>query len=473
VAVIKFLNIPSGWTVSVNHSNYTFTITAPATINNSNKEGEAIILVSDNDKNTIMRIINFNANSNIQNEEGYITIDGYSGNTITIYYTDNTLETINKNADNIFVTPVNNKIINNIVLEGGVTIIAGREADGSVISLKIAGGNLVFRNAVEGYIPIGTYSEFQLINKALSGSYRQEANLDLLNIEWTPIGRSSSPYFNGTFEGNNYTIANLKISGNNNTIGLFGQSNSGTIRNVHVISGTVFGTRSVGGICGYNIYGSISGCSNASLVFGEAEVGGICGESLGSSSSIKNCYNTGAVLGSDRFIGGICGDASSPITACYNTGSISGISTIIGGICGTVHSSPITACYNTGAISGRNDVGGICGSNGSYSTITACYSIGSVSGSNDNVGGVCGTIYSYATITACYWKDITNDKADYGIGISQSNTGATKFAANAWPISGTHQQWGIGDGSGDGKYWKSLGSWNGGNSIYPKLWFEE
>jgi hypothetical protein len=350
--------------------------------------------------------------------------------------------------------PANNKIIESIVLEGGTTIIAGRKADGSIISLKLSEGHLVLRTAIEGYIPIGTYEEFQLINAPLelSGSYRQEANLDLLNIEWAPIGNNPFiAYFSGIFDGSNHTLANLKISGNEYYVGLFG-CNRGTIRNVHIISGSVSGGNYVGGVCGSNSCGTnydyisalISKCSNACLVSGVNYVGGVCGSShsySGSASSylsshISACYNTGSVSGSGDYVGGVCGhsysyssfSSSCPysyITSCYNTGSVSGNSRV-GGVCGSSDSqsissaeysySYITACYNTGSVLGKDNVGGICGENysSSYGTsssdIIACYNTGSVSG-NSNVGGVCGYSYSRAfstgpssssDITACY-----------------------------------------------------------------------
>jgi hypothetical protein len=172
------------------------------------------------------------------------------------------------------------------------------------------------------------------------------------------------------------------------------------------------------------------------------------------------------------YVGGVCGYNYSTITACYNTGSVTVESRLgigpVGGVCG-YNSSTITACYNTGSVSGNSQVGGVCGYDYSNSTITACYNTGSVSG-NSYVGGVCG-YNSSSSIIACYWKDITGDKADYGIG--NNIAGTSIFALVAWPTPETHQQWGTGYGSGDGKYWKSLGSWNGGNPIYPKLWFEE
>jgi hypothetical protein len=128
---------------------------------------------------------------------------------------------------------------------------------------------------------------------------------------------------------------------------------------------------------------------------------------------------------------------SSSSSAPYNSNSFS--------------SSSIIACYNTGSVSGSSNVGGVYGS----SSVSSHYYSSSFS------------------ITACYWQDITGDNADYGIGKPASNISTIIFALGAWPITGTHQQWGTGDGSGNGKYWKALGGWNGGNPVYPTLWFEE
>jgi hypothetical protein len=453
VVIIKFLDIPAGWKASVDYSALAFTITAPATFDSDNSGGEAILLISDNDQNVITRTINLVANDGDDGGDdgggddggdgtaGHIEIDGYSGNTLTIYYTNGTNSAITQSADNSFAVPANHKIIESIVLEGGTTIIAGREADGSVISFKIAGGSLVFRAAVEGYIPIGTYAEFQLINMistARNGSYKQDADLDLFELEWTPVGTSSSSAFSGKFDGDNHTIANLKISISGDSQGLFGH-NRGTVSNVHVISGSVSGRNSVGGVCGYNS-GSISQCSNACLVSGSSDVGGVCGYSR----SITACHNTGAVSGSGNNIGGVCGYSYSSITTCYNTGPVSGSSNV-GGVCGSCSSvayspssssSSIAACYNTGPVSGSSNVGGVCGysnsssSNNDYSSstitaasITACYNTGSVSGSGNYVGGVCGysnssspsdDSSSSSSIRVCYNTGSVSGNSDVG-----------------------------------------------------------
>jgi hypothetical protein len=453
VAIIKFLDVPNGWQATVNYTESKFMVTAPATVNDANKSGEVTILISDNVQHTIIRTITFTANTGDSDSDDatVIAIEGYSDNTMTVYYADNTQRSLTKNIDGVFAVPNNGKVIHSITLDRSTTIIIGRKADGSTIQLRLINGNLTLRDAVNEYIPIGTYSEFQLINANLSelidanlsDRYKQEADLDLLNLEWTPIGGNPS-LFQGTFDGDHHTIANLKITGNNYNAGLFGNVFNGIITNVHIISGSVSGSITVGGVCGSfaNVTPySFSNCSNASSVSGTGQVGGICGSS---GSTITACYNTGSVSGND-YIGGICGSIYGAITACYNTGSVSG-NGCIGGICGTLGnhiSSSIIACYNIGSVSGTDQVGGICGSKSSS---------------------------SYGTITACFWKDIPDDNAEYSIGADGdnnnqgSNTNTAIFDILAWPSLS------IGWGTPP---WKSLGGWNGGNPIYPKLHFED
>ncbi|MDR0698821.1 MAG: DUF4988 domain-containing protein, partial [Tannerella sp.] len=63
VAIIEFVNIPNGWKVSVNQSLSIFSVTAPSTFNNNNKGGRATILISDNGQHTIIRTVNFTADT--------------------------------------------------------------------------------------------------------------------------------------------------------------------------------------------------------------------------------------------------------------------------------------------------------------------------------------------------------------------------------------------------------------------------
>ncbi|MDR1198896.1 MAG: hypothetical protein LBK94_07810 [Prevotellaceae bacterium] len=206
-------------------------------------------------------------------------------------------------------------------------------------------------------------------------------------------------------------------------------------------SGTVSNTDEyVGGVCGYNYDGKIWACYNTGSVSGKNHAGGISGYNS-TEGTINACYNIGTVLATVNNAGGVCGRNRNNITACYNTGFVSAGGNNIGGICG-LNDARITACYSTGSLMGNSNVGGVAGENNS-------------------------------TVTACYWKDITGDNADYGIGNQGSNDNATPFGENAWPDVVENAEWGIGDGSGSGKYWKSLGGWNNGNPVHPKLFFEQ
>ncbi|MDR2064210.1 MAG: Ig-like domain-containing protein [Prevotellaceae bacterium] len=429
----------------------------------------------------------------------YLKLDllQYAGNTVAITYTDGGTENLTRNNDGYFHINKSNKTLKSITLEGGSPILIGRKTDAD-LTFKTSGAGIAFRNAVNDTVPIGSYAELQLIDTQLHGIYEQEADIDLMNEEWTPIG-TYQRYFDGVFNGSVYTLANLKITGNKAYVGLFGASaNIGISRicNVHIISGSVSGQFGVGSICGGAFAGRISNCYSACTVSGtDIQIGGICGLSL--EGSILNCYYSGVVSNTDKYTGGICGyNYNGRILTCYNTGSVSGkdyaggisgynttlanitacynMGTVLannnyaGGICGA-NLKDVIACYNTGSVSaGGNNAGGVCGRN--TANITACYNTGYLLGSN-NVGGIIGE--NAATVTACYWKDVAGDDADYGIGSLASNTGAIPFSASAWPNAAENAEWGIGDGSGSGKYWKSLGGWNSGNPVYPKLYFEQ
>jgi hypothetical protein len=298
----------------------------------------------------------------------------------------------------------------------GKTYLIGRAVDAAnPIHLKFDGnGELVFRDAsADGFIPIGSYAEFQKIRDHTQNNYRQEADLDLMNEEWTPVANDGIDFF-GEFDGAGKEISNLKITGNVNPKGLF-RVNWGTIRNVHIVSGTITAGsgNSIGGICGSNCVQIIS-CTNAATVSGTSGT---------------------------NFVGGVAGNN--------------------GGDVGTV-----IACYNTGAVSGGNYVGGVVGWNySSYATaVTACYNTGTVTGSGNYVGGVAG--YNEGTVTACYWESTT---ATNGIGGGNGTVdGVNGFTLSDYFTPSGSDAWGTGTGEENG-WWKP-GTTDG--SHLPKLWFE-
>jgi hypothetical protein len=194
-------------------------------------------------------------------------------------------------------------------LPGTTTEVLVGRPSGSVgehgVHLKLNGGGgsytLEHRTADgDGFIPIGSYAEFQLIYDLanlpnLGKKYKQEAELDLLGDkdgngtigagglgdtyeEWMRIGNNANR-FTGTFDGDNKGLRNIYINESSNYQGLFGATGVGsTISNIHIRSGTVTGGGSnVGGVVGSSL-GTLTNCSNGSRVTGGGSyVGGVVG----------------------------------------------------------------------------------------------------------------------------------------------------------------------------------------------------
>ena len=246
---------------------------------------------------------------------------------------------------------------------------------------------------------ISTGAQLAYLAQQVNGGVNYSGNcfkltddINLNNIEWTPIGTGNS--FNGTFDGDGKIISNLKIgsSGSRNTTfefaGLFGFISGGTVKNVGVVNTAIYSSRS-------NTY-----------------VGGLVGGCL--SSTMENCYATGTVMaGEVGYVGGLVGDfISSAIKNSYATCNVTGGNNNekTGGLIGEVDSSTVENSYATGNVTGGSDgySGGLAGIvvsiQGTNSNVTNCYATGIVTGgSGTYAGGLFGAFVS-STATYCYWN---------------------------------------------------------------------
>lgn len=266
-------------------------------------------------------------------------------------------------------------------------------------------------------------------------------NINLGNVDWTPIGLSHTVCFKGDIDGGNNLISGLNIeytqekSAPSQYIGMFGYlyGNVDSLR----VEGSVslgVGSRSdnvhVGGIVGHahdvNVFngcvftgnitcevnatshvGSISGfsgvngpqylgCSaktnivvrnqlNTSSAY--AQVGGITSGSGGGSGTIavKGCFFEGDInVNGNVRAGGILGYLfGGSIKACKNTANITVVSqnTSMGGICGFVRDGEIIACYNKGDLTVTN---------------------GATNSNEPGIGGITGAMRSERKLVACY-----------------------------------------------------------------------
>lgn len=153
-----------------------------------------------------------------------------------------------------------------------------------------------------------------------------------------------------------------------------------------------------GGLCGQNSYGAIRYSqakgdliSEGSLYYGYetiCRVGGFCG--YNSAGTIESCYSTGSVIcgpveiGQGEESGGFCGrnagSEESGIYNCYSTGDV---------ICGSIIES-----FNR-----ERWIGGFCGTN--EAMIKNSYSTGTIYTDAVEKAGFC--YVNYDTIEGCFW----------------------------------------------------------------------
>ena len=237
-----------------------------------------------------------------------------------------------------------------------------------------------------------------------------DKNIDLTGKDWTPIGTSFDNSYTGTFDGGGHTITGLTITTKDQFVGLFGYLNrAGTVKNVvmegiQITSNHMFGN--TGGVAGFS-WGTIENCSVSGSVSGTKCVGGVVGAQK--AGSITGCSSSATVKGTVD-VGGVAGEKWGSMTACYATGNVT---------------LEIDSPKN---LSG----GGLVGFNGG-SSVLACYATGNVTSTgsstgNVHIGGFLGD--NYTTVTACYWKN----NHEQGIGYNKKSTGATK-------VDGTDVTW--------------------------------
>ena len=218
--------------------------------------------------------------------------------------------------------------------------------------------------------------------------------------DWTPIQQ-----YGGTFDGAQHTISGIYcVSDTIDEAGIFQNTiDNAIVENIGVLDSyyCLKEGYNVGGIVGFN------------------------------SGIIRNCYNEGMVsslYNNDNYLGGICGmNGGGTITGCYNKGKVANsvLGTRAGGICGR-STNKILNCYNTGSVTGGYMVGGICGSNASSTTsgrIENCYNIGTINtiiNDNDDKRNIAVIENETAVVKNCYYLQ------DNQIAVENGATGMTK-----------------------------------------------
>ena len=244
--------------------------------------------------------------------------------------------------------------------------------------------------------------------------FKQIANIDMKGDTIKPIDNDNSGklHFQGTYDGQGYTIDNMVIStaafyAEGNTSGktagefnprdnastyyggLFGTiGENGVVKNVVIGSGVTCQFFCYGGAIAGQCYGHIENCSNYGTVYTYySRSGGIVGQ-LNKGGVVSGCYNAGNVYVDNNQAGGIAGYAAqATIENCQNAGEVGaiyfnsyqkeGAQTKAGGIVGEDSKCTISNVLNTGRVVTYKQVGGISGVTAS-STISNAVNYGTV-----------------------------------------------------------------------------------------------
>lgn len=217
------------------------------------------------------------------------------------------------------------------------------------------------------------------------------ANLDVNGGNWNPIGWYQSADemdgevqhpFSGHFDGRGHTIRNLNIGGEDGgfrCLGLFGVIDGGSVENLKVSAGSIFGSDRTAVLAGVVRGGAvIRNVTVSGYVSAEGGQAGCAGgitavaDGTGGRVTIENCTADNIAVTSDQpdsCVGGIAGEAkaadlvdSTVQTGKINSNHIQGKG-YVGGVAGRMEESRIYNSYVNGLIGGARTraAGGIVG----------------------------------------------------------------------------------------------------------------
>lgn len=162
-------------------------------------------------------------------------------------------------------------------------------------------------------------------------------DIDASSIEtWTPVGTSTNP-FTGIFDGNGYTIKNVKWSVDASKypdVGIFGYASNATIQDLNV--------GETGSEC------TITGSSTVINV--GAIVGRLSGGDIARCSNNLTISYKGEASGANVSIAGICGRSDGTVSACTNSGNV--LCPVVCRAAGFVanNTGKVKNCINNGAV---------------------------------------------------------------------------------------------------------------------------
>ena len=254
-------------------------------------------------------------------------------------------------------------------------------------------------------------------------------DLDLNNLNWTPIGNvdysMNGFYFAGYFDGGYHQIENLRVQTSADLAGLFS---------------AVGGYRAC--ICNLSVSGAITstGMGASGVVGGIANNAQVRRCSFSGSVNVNNsgsfCGAAGVVAGVQN---GIVHECSSTASVMVTNSNFMGTAVAGGVVCFARGYTLINKCYNTGSISAMALLtgisGGILGATVELATVEvySCYNVGQVGGVTS--GGIFGMVspidpdkaVNAIEINNCFFLASAGGNNGYGTGMTAEEMKTEEF----------------------------------------------
>ena len=392
----------------------------------------------------LMSLGNINASKVTFEGDGRIVIDSErikdEAGDEKLNYQNINIKTSETNKNNIII---GYEAYDETITNGSVVGYANKNTDEAIATVTTENGTSQYTKA-NGYMWVEDVKQLQAIDTNLGGNYALRNSIDGTQANnFKSIGSNTA--FSGKFDGIDYNIFNLNISGTDN-VGLFGKTDGATINNITLVGGSITGTgRNVGAIVGSANNTTLTNVVNSAAVSGNSNVGGIVGSA--DSSVIKDAINTGTINGSGDNVGGLIGNLQKSkfieatdtteevekglIGNSYNLGDVSGKGHNVGGLVGHAYDATIgdgtNLVYNRLDVTGAYNVGGIVGNMEANSTVKNAENSGTVLAS-----GHYGGEYTFHTD---YTKDNYSAGGSKTVSVNVANVGGIAGTSSSSTIT--------------------------------------
>ena len=278
---------------------------------------------------------------------------------------------------------------------------------------------------------INNYTQFKEASYNQSVYYTLNADIDFSNQNLIVLSSTANP-FTGNFNGQNHTLSNINIEGQDDT-GLFGKNN-GTIKGIHITNATIKGASNVG-LVGNNT-GTMQGIWFGGNVTGRYYAGGLIGLNSGTATEFQVDGSASGIQYAGLFAGKTTGGTLKGIAKGNVESTKANDYAFGGGLVGLIDggSTVVKGVYQSGTVTCANgsQCGKVYGSGSSNSTkaMTAAASITVNGNATTSTSSSSSTGYTYSD------NDILTSQTPYtAVSLSFDNTQPYYYAIESTGVN--------------------------------------